>query len=363
MLLRLLFSLLLVQLITVTMPTHAGEEYWEYTFRPGDSIWSIAKQHTNSVNNWSEIQRINNIAKGPDRQIKPGTRIKIPVSMLKHPPVPAIVIAVSGPARLLRANGDEEPVQVGTKLYAGDRVITTDQQSLRIQFADKSELQVLSHSELVLDKLSYHKKTGMVDTRMRLHRGRVNTWVERLKPKSRYQIQTPAAITAVRGTQYRLGSDDNKISRAEVTEGLVGVSAGGVTKQVESGFGLVVEQGKPLPDPVKLLAAPSISENLSAEYGAISTTWTMLDGAAKYRYQLATDPAFNQIVLDRSTDKPRLSIDQLEGGMYYLRVRGIATNQLEGLNATRSFTIAQAPESDGSAEKVIIPSGILLLGQ
>ena len=34
----------------------AEEEYWEYTFRPGDTIWEIAKRYTSSVNNWLEIQ-------------------------------------------------------------------------------------------------------------------------------------------------------------------------------------------------------------------------------------------------------------------------------------------------------------------
>ena len=72
----------------------AEEEYWEYTFRPGDSIWKIAEKYTTSVNNWVEIQELNKIRQGPDRRIPPGTRIIIPVSMLKQQPVPAVVIAV-----------------------------------------------------------------------------------------------------------------------------------------------------------------------------------------------------------------------------------------------------------------------------
>lgn len=363
MLLRAIFTCLLVQLISFSPLSHATEEFWEYTFRPGDTIWKIAEQHTNSVNNWTEIQRINNITKGPDRTILPGTRIKIPISMLKQKPIPAIVIAVSGDAKVIRTNGDSEKIEVGSELFSGDRVITTENQSLRMQFADKSELQVLANSEVILDKLSYHKKTGMVDTRVRLQQGRVNTWVEKLKPKSRYQIQTPAAVTAVRGTRYRVVSDANKISRAEVTEGLVGVSAEGKTQQVKSGFGLVVEKGKPPPEPVKLLSAPDISDNQSSAYGQLSLFWTQLDGAAQYRVQLATDENFDRVLLNRSTNETLLEVDKLAAGQYFLRVRGIDTFQLEGLNAVRSYRIAQAPENHGSAEKVIIPSGMLILGQ
>ena len=341
----------------------ANEEYWEYTFRPGDSIWKIAKEHTTSVNNWSEIQRINNIAKGPDRTIQPGARIKIPIHMLKQQPVPATVVAVRGAVKVVRADGASATATVGSHLYSGDQVITTAAQSLRMQFADGSELQVEAHSKIKLDKLSYHEKTGMVDTRVRLQQGRANTWVEKLKPKSRYQIQTPAAITAVRGTAYRLSSDENQISRTEVTEGNVGVSAGGDTQQVESGYGLVVEQGKPLSAPVKLLSAPGISDNQSRVHGQLELAWTTLDGAANYRYQLAQDAAFDLLVLNESTQQTKLKVSDLKPGDYFLRVRGIAANKLEGLNATRSFRIEPKPPNPGHAEKVIIPSGMLILGQ
>ena len=224
--LRLIYTLLMVVATSFPSLVAAEEEYWEYTFRPGDSIWKIAERYTTTVNNWGEIQKLNQIKQGPDRKIRPGTRIIIPVSMLKQQPTPALVIAVSGEATLIRANGEQSKVTLGEKLYSGDRVVTADKQNLRMQFADKSELQVLSNSVVVLDKLSHHKQTGMVDTRIHLNSGSVNTWVEKQHPDSHYEIRTPAAITAVRGTAFRLSTDDEQISRTEVTEGMVAVSAG-----------------------------------------------------------------------------------------------------------------------------------------
>ena len=155
MMFRFITTLLLMLAISLPAIVSAEEEYWEYTFRPGDSIWSIAEKYTTSVRNWDEIQKINKIRQGPDRKIRPGTRIVIPVSMLKQQPTPALVIALSGDVNLLRANGDSAILKVGDKLYSGDRVVTADKQNLRIQFADKSELQVLANSEVILDKLSH----------------------------------------------------------------------------------------------------------------------------------------------------------------------------------------------------------------
>ena len=339
-----------------------AEEYWEYTFRPGDTIWNIAREHTNSVNNWSGIQQLNQIGIGPDRRITPGTRIKIPVSMLKQQPTPAIVIAFSGEVTLLRADGESVKAQVGTRLFSGDRIQTAQGQSLRLQFADKSELQILPDTEVVLDRLSYHEDNGMVDTRARLNRGHVNTWVQKLKPNSRYQIQTPSSITAVRGTQYRLTADaSGQISRTEVTEGIVAVSLGDITKEVKDGFGLVAETGKPLGDPIKLLAAPSPGDNLSSNPGDLHIGWGALDGAIVYRYQLARDKDFNQIIINQSTSDSQIQLRNLTAGPVYLRLRGIDQYQLEGLDSIRSYNIRPQPEEDDSFQKIIIPSGILML--
>ncbi len=360
--LRLYVALFLLLFMGFNNISYGEEEYWEYTFRPGDTIWSIAEQHTNSVNNWSAIQKINNIAMGPDRQILPGTRIKIPVSMLKQQPVPARVIAFNGNATLLRANGESVDLEIGSRLFSGDRVITNTGQSLRLQFADKSEFQILPDSEVIMDKLSYHKDTGMVDTRMRLNKGRVNSWVEKLKPDSRFQIKTPNSITAVRGTQYRLTADaSGLISRTEVTEGVVGVSVGDTTKLVEHGFGLVAEKGKPLADPVKLLSAPVIGDNQSTSTHSLLITWSALEGADSYRYQLATDEFFNHIIVNASTRDQKIQLSELSAGHIFVRVRGVDKFQLQGLDSMRSYEIRAKPAVDDTFQKVIIPSSILML--
>jgi len=270
-------ALLLMLVFFMPAVVSAEEDYWEYTFRPGDTIWDIAKKYTTSVNNWDEIQNINLIRLGADRKIRPGTRIVIPVSMLKLQPTPALVIALDGEISVFRANdGERQTLTTESKLYSGDRIVTDAKQSVRLQFADQSELQILPNSEVVLDKLSHYKKSGMVDTRIRLNSGAVNTQVEKQRPDSRYQITTPSAITAVRGTSFRLSTDEQQISRTEVTGGMVAVSAGQSEKSVKDGFGIVAEKDKPLPEPVKLLAAPVITIKQPADNMLVSTGFMVI---------------------------------------------------------------------------------------
>ena len=356
-------AILFLLLFASTLPglVAGDEEYWEYTFRPGDSIWKIAEKYTTTVDNWLEIRELNKIHEGPDRRIPPGTRIIIPVSMLKLQPVPALVIAVSGGPGLVRANGEALEAVVGMQLFSGDRIVTGNGQSLRMQFADESELQVLPGSEVVLDKLSHHKHTGMVDTRLRLNSGRISTRVKKLKPDSHYEIKTPAATTAVRGTEYRLSSESVLLSRAEITEGTIGVSAGGTDKDVKEGYGIVAEKDKPLPEPVKLLPAPTISDNLSVDKSMLQVSWDELEGAESYRYQVAKDEQFNDVVIDNSTVDSKIEIKDLLPGRYYLRVRGVDRYKLEGFDAIRDYEILEPPAEEDRSWIVILPIGIMLL--
>jgi len=321
----------------------AEEDYWEYTFRPGDTIWDLAKKYTTSVNNWDEIQSINLIRLGADKKIRPGTRIVIPVSMLKLQPTPALIIALNGDVSVIRANGDKQTLTTETKLYSGDQIVTASQQSVRLQFADLSELQILPNSEVVLDKLSHFKQTGMVDTRIRLNSGAVNTRVEKQKPDSRYQITTPSAITAVRGTSFRLSTDEQNVSRTEVTGGIVAVSAGDSEKAVKDGFGIVAEKDKPLPEPVKLLDPPVVTINQPADKTKASITWQALDGAKQYRYQIANDENFNKVIVDSMTSENTVELNTLSPGNYYLRIRGIDQYKLEGLDSIETVEIKKAP--------------------
>lgn len=358
---RLTTALLLLVTLSWSAISVAQEQYWEYTFRPGDSIWKIAEKYTTTVDNWLEIRELNKIHEGPDRRIPPGTRIIIPVWMLKIQPVPAEVVAAKGGPTLVRADGDRQEAKVGVLLYSGDRVVTEVEQALRIRFADDSELQVLPGSEVKLDKLSYHKATGMVDTRIRLNSGRVNTWVEKLRPDSRYQIMTPAATTAVRGTAYRVTAESGTVSRAEVTSGQVGVAAGNTEKAVKEGFGIVAEKDKPLPEPVKLLPAPELGENQSADQSQLKVSWQPLKGATLYRYQLATDQNFDQVVVEASTADSQIELGDLPPARYYLRVRGVDQYKLEGLDAIRDYQILEPPEEDDRSWVVILPIVIMLL--
>jgi hypothetical protein len=326
-------------------PAHAETQHWVYTVRPGDNIWALTEKYCTSVRYWKRIQRLNNVRL--DRQIPPGTKLRFPLDILKYQPATALVAQVQGTARLIRTGSKPAvPLAAKTSLRSGDRIVTSAGANVTLQFADGSELLVLEDSEVVMDTLSAWGTTGMVDTRIRLQGGRVDTRVKPGRgPGSRYQIITPAAVAAVRGTHFRVAADKHQpLSRSEVTEGTVKVGDAKNSQDIPAGFGLVSESGKPPQPPRQLLPPPDLSA-IARLYRSLPLqfSWSPLQGAQGYRLQIAPDQNFETLFVDKSAEQPSVQWADLPDGHYALRIRGIDGVGLEGLDSVGVFEVDARP--------------------
>ncbi|MGB5178247.1 MAG: FecR domain-containing protein [Gammaproteobacteria bacterium] len=336
---------LLAAALLVLLHAAAVANDWIYTVRPGDTLWTLSETHLSSMKYLDALQRHNTIA--DPQQITPGTRLKFPVAWLKHQPATAAVVSLQGEASLVSAlDGSTRPLTVNTPLHTGDRIETGPDSNLSIRFADGSELLVLSDSRVEMDSLSAYGTTGMVDTRIRLQGGRVDTRVKPGQgPGSRYNIITPAAVAAVRGTQFRVSAEtDRPVARSEVIEGKVSVSGAGASQLVPSGFGIIAEAGQPPQPPRKLLAAPDLS-TLPAllDRTPLQFQWAPVENAAAYRFQVAASSQFERLLADSTTAQAATTMD-LPDGDYVLRIRAIDKDRLEGLDAMHAFTVADRPQ-------------------
>jgi hypothetical protein len=197
-----------------------------------------------------------------------------------------------------------------------------------------------------MDTLSSYHKTGMVDTRVRLQQGRVDTRVKPSQgPGSRYHIITPAAVAAVRGTNFRVSTESGQpVSRSEVIEGKVNVSSDIDARLVPAGYGVVAEKGKPTPPPRELLPAPDGS-GMPEVYQRLplAFAWNAVDGAHGYRFQVADQAEFSTLIADRQTTAPSGLWHDLPDGDYFLRLRAVDDEQLEGRNGDYAFNVDARP--------------------
>jgi len=324
----------------------ASAQDWQYTVRPGDTLWSVGERYLRNMAFVPRLQTLNNIANA--HRLPPGKRLRIPVSWLRSEPVTVQAQSVSGEVNVRPVGGGQmRALATGDPLQSGDTIRTSANASVVLQFVDGSEFILRQNSELRLEQIDVYTQTSVSNTSMRLQRGRVNGQV---KPDAgaatRFEIRTPAAQTAVRGTGYRVSYDRaDDVMRVEVLSGRVDVSGREQTRPVAANFGLAVQSGQAPQRPRKLLPPPVLNTLPEVLVRLpLALDWEDLSGAVGYRVQIATGPDFKTLRVDETAQASQLRIRDLPDGDYFLRLRGIDEAGLEGRDAERMLAINARPE-------------------
>ncbi|MDH3695420.1 MAG: FecR domain-containing protein [Gammaproteobacteria bacterium] len=337
---------------------------WIYTTRPGDTLWDLTEKHLTSVGYTPHVQKLNKI-KNPEN-IPAGTRIKFPISWLKVQPEKARVVFASGAGTITDGEDkSEKALAVDLELQTHDVLKTEEGGSAVIQFADGSRLTVRENTSIEMDTLSAYGVTGMVDTRVRLTEGRVKAdTVTATGAASRYEIQTRAAVTAVRGTEFRI-SAFGEVGRVEILEGKVRVTGSDAknAQDVHAGFGIVAKVGETPEAPRELLGEPDVSALPAViEKDPAKFEWPDQDGAKGYRVQVAANDSFDELMLDTLTDEAKIKRVEFDNdGDFFMRLRGVDEVDLEGKNAMHAFTVNARPTAPLTLEPT--PEAVLRVPQ
>lgn len=331
--------------VMLLLPLRVLGGEWVYTVVDGDTIWDISEKHLDRVGRFEQVRQLNGI--DDPEHMQPGTRLRIPLAWVRTNAVPAVAAQVHGEVQLLKAGGESVPLQAGDLIRLGDRVVTSPDSSVSFRFADDSSLSLKGNSQIRFDHLSAYGETGMVDTRLNLQRGRLETTVTpAVGAGSRFDIQTPSAISAVRGTDYRAaveqGGDSSSI---EVLQGRVAVSGAGRQRQVPGGYGTRIDVGRPPTPPRRLLPAPeldAIPEPVTQLGWRLS--WARMPDAVSYRTELAAEPGFETLLWQELGRRPYVNLPDVPDGRYHLRVRAIDSLGLEGLNRSAEIDIDARPQ-------------------
>ena len=374
------FFLFFLMLVSILQPVNAAD--WQYTMRPGDTLWSVCKEYTKEPGCWQKLGPLNNI--GRDRAIPPGTRIRIPANWLKVPAATATIIFVQGDVSFQRPDETEMPASEGIELTIGSKLITGDG-SVSLSFADGSSMVLEPNSQLELDTLSNFELNGMVDSTVRLNRGTVKTRVIKREPRSHFRTITPSALAAVRGTEYRVNVVSNEQQKqstlVEVYEGLVDVGADKVTFPVPATFGIVAKQGETLQEPVKLLDKPELIgfqeqqiilvDDTGKRRSSPSIQWQEELLAAGYQLNILADQQGNtkteKLITSYRTEANTITIKDLAQGCYQLSLRAIDKLGLHGLATQKRLCLTQQialppeVEEETSLWPMLIPVGLFIL--
>jgi hypothetical protein len=338
--------LLSLSILWLFHTAEAQQGEWIYIVVKHDTLWDLSEKYFPNVGYWKKFQALNGIEE--PKRITPGVRLRVPMAWLSDQPVPARILAVKGDVKLTPAKTSSlETVSVGTLIHLGDRLQTAADASASIEFADGSVVDVRQQTDLVFDHLSAYSDTGMVDTRLRLSNGRMDIRARPAAgPGSRFEIHTPAAISAVRGTQYRTAAQEAQSATwVEVLEGKVAATGSDTTAMVPAAYGTRVLQGDPPMPPRPLLQAPEL-QPIPEKIERIGwpLTWFPVTGAKGYHTEVASQADFSLVLWERYSDGPRVSLPDLADGSYHVRVRAIDDLDIEGMDRQQRIELDARPQ-------------------
>jgi len=143
----------------------------------------------------------------------------------------------AGAADWARVGGDEK-----TKLQPGDELRTARASTIEIYMDDGTRIKVAPLSAFKMSEEDGEKVS------LGLYFGRVRSWVKKFSKK--FEVRTPSAVCAVRGTDFMVSSDADGNSRVEVYEGsvLAGDSKGN-SALVREGQATDIPAGGKMKDP------------------------------------------------------------------------------------------------------------------
>ncbi len=346
MLNRLTLKSVLITFLLFTSLASVASDDWIYTVKQGDNFWNLAEDYLVDVRYWRRLQKLNSVTDAT--HMPPGSKIRIPLEWTRIQSSEATVKNVSGDVSVIVAgSGDNKKVSSGVKLKAGDQILTESESSATLEFGDGSILVIRENSDLKLETLESYGDEDVFNSQIKLNRGRTDNKVNPFKkPGSRFEIYTPSATAAVRGTVFRVAVPNQTTTNAEVLEGKVDVTNDSGKTQAKGGFGTVAKLDSPPTPPVVLLPAPNLSEVSDLiERLPLRFKLPEIENASSYRIQITKDSTFQSLDYDGITPTPSAKIAELPDGKYLMKVRGIDDQDLEGFDTLHTFVLNAKPEA------------------
>lgn len=338
--------------LTSPIPERGGD--WTYTVRPGDSIDAISDRLLASSRDEDDLVRYNDIS--THQPLVPGETLRVPLGWLERSPEPARAISVTGNVFVYpHLETERRHLSRGDRLNVGDEIRTVNGQAV-VELADGSTIEVERRSRLTFDRLTQYGRSGMADTRMNLERGRVNTQVETVEDEdSRFEIETPSAVAAVRGTAFSLDSRPGG-TLLEVRDGEVWFGDGDDQKAVHAGYSAFQgANGEQSLSPLE--AAPEIrTDETRIESLPMDVQWEDSPEKGPYRVSLF-DRESGQWLISKKVQRSRINLDRLDNGEYQLRVASIGERNRHSETSTLDFVVerqAHPAKLEGPADQATL---------
>jgi hypothetical protein len=310
-----------------------------YRLKSGESLYSIGVRYFIDKTAYDAVRRFNRITDA--RKLSPGALVSIPSRYLKGKPLDAQIAAFRG-ALSVENEGVALVPSVGSKIMMGTVLQTGDNGFVTLSLSNGSRVTIPSRSRVRVIQMRQLLLTGSTDFDFALDKGRAEAAVTPAKnANDRFRLRTPIAVSAVRGTRFRIGYDDvASASLTEVVEG--GVAVGGPAlgadpTPVDAGFGAAAMADGQVKTEALLAAPALLNPGRLQKDPSVNLSLSPVGAAQGYHVQLAKDAGFVDMVTEGRSKGPEIAFPSVEDGNYFVRAMAIAASGLEGLS--ESYTM------------------------
>ncbi len=309
----------------------------DYVVQPGDTISSISERFLGGYARWGAIEKLN---PGLDiHKLRPGLVLHLPENRVSSVMASVKVLKING-----YAESDGAVLKEGQRLGTDAVVIVGEDSFMTLALDDGSIVIVEPGSTVHVHDLRKFA-TGAQRVIFEVEDGRVEVEAVPQKPGARFEISTPTATTAVRGTRFRTAYGKGEAATTEVVDGHVDVfSSDKKRHRVKNGEGIVITPAGSAAQEI-LLPEPDLSgvaERFTRT--TVELSFPKIDQAGAYRVSVARDAEFRDVIATVIHESPDIRIASLDDGRYYMRARAISQSGLNGRDAQRSFELDARPE-------------------
>jgi len=114
------------------------------------------------------------------------------------------VAALVGALQVQREGAGWQTASIGVPVFVGDHFRTGANDRAMLVLRDDTVLTLGSDTEATLNRQNLDEAAGRVQSGVKLAKGTVRAWVADYyrQPRARFEVETPTAITDVRGTEF-----------------------------------------------------------------------------------------------------------------------------------------------------------------
>ncbi|HWJ68900.1 MAG TPA: FecR domain-containing protein [Sphingobium sp.] len=308
-------------------------DHVRYTIRKGDTLYDLAERYFVRLEDYRAVQRLNHIA-DPYR-IPIGRVITVPMRLVRIEPLAARLIAARGTVRV-QVEARDLPVRVGMPIAIGTRLETGENGFLTIALPNGSRTTLPTRSALVVRQLRRIPLIDAVDYDLEVAAGKVETEATPINPgKGDLRVRTPRAVSAVRGTRFRVGYAEER-SSTEVLVGAVAVGTAGGRRgdagtQITGGFGAYVATDGTVASEALLPPVALIEPGKVQTEDAVTLALAPVPTAQAYHVQIGADAGFVDMMAEQMVTEPMARFTDIPNGNWFVRATAISATGLEGL--------------------------------